>query len=55
MSMHPELVRAIVTACLDTVPGTLRRQLLSKNEAKRTKAEDAVAAMIVVALANAQQ
>lgn len=51
MSMHPELVRGLVTACLDQVPQSLRRQLASKDEAKRIKAEDAVAAMIVVAIA----
>lgn len=50
MSVHPELARAIVTACLDQVPQNLRRHLASKDEAKRIKAEDAVAAMIVVAL-----
>ncbi len=53
--MHPELVRAIVTACLAKTPNGARRQLASKDEAKRIKAEDTLTAMIVVALAEVKQ
>lgn len=50
MKAHPYLIRAIVLNCLLAAPGHAKRQLDSKDLAKRTRAEDALAARIVVAL-----
>jgi len=51
MSGDPELVRAIVLAALVKAPDRIKRQLVSRNEARRARAEDAVTAIIVAALA----
>lgn len=49
--MHPDLVRAIVLAAIVKLPEATKRQLVSKIPGRREKAEDLVAAAIVVALA----
>jgi hypothetical protein len=49
--MHPDLVHAIVLAALLKLPDGTKRRLTSKEAARRAKAEDIVAANIVVALA----
>ena len=49
--MHPDLTHAIVLAALAKLPQATKRSLTSKDAARRTKAEDVVAASIVVALA----
>lgn len=49
--MHPDLVRAIVLAAIVKLPEATKRQLVSKIPERREKAEDLVAAAIVVALA----
>jgi hypothetical protein len=49
--MHPDLVHAIVLATLVKLPDGTKRRLTSKDTARRAKAEDAIAASIVVALA----
>ena len=51
MNMQPDLVRAIVLAALVKVPDGTKRRLVSKVPERREKAEDVIAASIVVALA----
>lgn len=51
MAAHPDLIRAVVLASLVATSDHLRRQLVSKDLTKRTRAEDLLAAKIVVALA----
>ena len=51
MSMHPDLVHAIVLAALAKVPDSTKRRLVSTVPERRKHAEDVVAASIVVALA----
>lgn len=52
--MHPDLVHAIILAALVKLPDGTKRRLISKDAARRMKAEDAVAASIVVALVQRQ-
>jgi hypothetical protein len=52
--MHPDLVHVIILAALVKLPDGTKRRLTSKDAARRTKAEDAVAASIVVALGQRQ-
>ena len=51
MNAHPELIRATVLAALASSPDWTKRQLVSKDAAKRERAEDVLTAKIVVALA----
>lgn len=51
MSSDPALIRAIVLAALVKTPDRTKRQLVSKVEARRERAEEALTARIVVALA----
>lgn len=53
MAAHPDLIRAIVLASLVATPDHVKRQLVSKDSGKRARAEDALAARIVVALSQA--
>lgn len=50
MTTHPDLLRAVVLAGLVAAPDHAKRQLVSRDFAKRSRAEDALAARIVVAL-----
>lgn len=50
MRINPELARAIVAAAVAQTPDWARRELASKVESKRNRAEDALVARIVVAL-----
>lgn len=51
MTMHPDLVHAVVLAALARVPDGTKRKLASKVPEHRDRAEDTIAASIVVALA----
>lgn len=50
MKAHPDLLRAIVLNCLVAAPLHTKRQLVSADVVKRARAEDALAARIVLAL-----
>lgn len=50
MAAHPDLIRAIVLASLVATPDHVKRRLASKDAVKRERAEDQLAARIVVAL-----
>lgn len=49
--MHPDLSKAIVLAAIVKMPTHAKRQLVSAVPAKRERAEEVLAASIVVALA----
>lgn len=49
--MHPDLVHAVVLAALIKAPDGTKRSLVSSVPRRRQKAEDVIAASIVVALA----
>jgi hypothetical protein len=50
MNAPPDLLRAVVLACVVAAPDHTKRQLLSRDIAKRSRAEDALAARFMVAL-----
>jgi hypothetical protein len=50
MKAHPDLLRAIALNCLVAAHLHTKRQLVSTDVVKRTRAEDALAARIVLAL-----
>jgi len=50
MTKHPELMKATVLAALVTAPDWTKRQLVSKDAARRERAEEVIAARITVAL-----
>jgi|TARA_R100000329_G_C7441584_1_gene155260 hypothetical protein len=50
MTMHPDLVKAIVLAAITRMPNHSKRQLASSVQERREKAEDALAACVVVEL-----
>jgi hypothetical protein len=49
--MHPDLIHAIILAAIVTLPENTKRQLVSKVPERRSRAEDAIVASILVALA----
>ena len=48
--MHPDLAKAIVLAAIVSVPDNAKRQLVSSVQERREKAEELLAATIVVGL-----
>ena len=50
MTMHPDLMKAIVLAAIIRMPDPSKRQLVSTVQQRREKAEDALAACVVVEL-----
>tara|TARA_R100001129_G_scaffold160778_1_gene125465 strand:- start:208 stop:372 length:165 start_codon:yes stop_codon:yes gene_type:complete len=50
MTMHPDLMNAIVLAAIVKMPNHSKRQLVSTVQERREKAEDALAACVVVEL-----
>ncbi|MFI8667361.1 hypothetical protein ACIGGE_13090 [Qipengyuania sp. NPDC077410] len=50
MTAHPDLLRAVVLAAIVSTPDHSKRQLVSKMQGRREKAENALAAKIVIAL-----
>ncbi len=48
--MHPDLMNAIVLAAIVKMPNHSKRQLVSTVQERREKAEDALAACVVVEL-----
>ena len=50
MTMHHDLMKAIVLAAIVRMPAPSKRQLVSTVQQRREKAEDALAASVVVEL-----
>ena len=50
MTMHPDLMKAIELAAIIRMPDHSKRQLVSMVQQRREKAEDALAASVVVEL-----
>ena len=50
MKMHPDLVKAIVLAAIARTPNHAKRQLVSTVRERRERAEEVLAASIVVEL-----
>lgn len=48
--MHPELMNAIVLGAIVKLPANTKRQLVSQVRGRRERAEELLAASIVVAL-----
>lgn len=48
--MHSDLIHAIILAAIVKLPENTKRQLVSKVAERRDRAEDVIAASIVVAL-----
>ncbi|MEO9659302.1 MAG: hypothetical protein ABJF09_02715 [Qipengyuania citrea] len=48
--MHPDFMHAIILAHIVKLPENTKRQLVSKVPERRSRAEDVIAASIVVAL-----
>jgi hypothetical protein len=50
VTMHPDLMKAIVLAAIIRMPDHSKRQLVSTVQQRREKSEDALAASVVVEL-----
>ena len=50
MTAHPDLLQAVVLASIVSTPDHSKRQLVSKVRERREKAEQALAARLVIAL-----
>lgn len=50
ITAHPRLVEAVVLAAIVNMPDHSKRQLVSKIPERREKAEEALAAKLVIAL-----
>ena len=50
MTVHPDLLRAVVLAAIVSTPDHYKRQLVSKVQKRREKAEEALTARLVIAL-----
>ena len=50
MTAHPDLLQAVVLAAIVSTPDHSKRQLVSKVQERREKAEEALTARVVIAL-----
>ena len=50
MTMHPDLLQAIILAAIVKMPDATKKQLTSSVQAKREKAEGLLAASIMMAI-----
>lgn len=50
MTMHPDLLEAIILAAIVKMPHATKKQLMSSAQAEREKAEGLLAASIVMAV-----
>lgn len=50
MTMHPDLMKAIILAAITKTPDHAKRQLASTVQQRRERAEEALAASIVIEL-----
>jgi|TARA_R100001129_G_scaffold124319_1_gene86828 hypothetical protein len=50
MTAHPDLLQAVMLAAIVSMPDHSKRQLVSKAQERREKAEEALAARLVIAL-----
>jgi len=50
MTAHPDLLQAVVLAAIVSTPDHSKRQLVSKVQERREKAEEALTARLVIAL-----
>ncbi|MDT8758753.1 helix-turn-helix domain-containing protein [Sphingomonas psychrotolerans] len=53
-AMHPFLANAILTGSIAGIPESVRRDLMSKDQGTRTKAEDSIVGRMIAALYDAQ-
>jgi hypothetical protein len=50
MTMHPDLLQAIILSAIVRMPEATKKQLTSSAQAKRERAEELLAASILVAI-----